>query len=70
MVSEVFDLAKLDAREEEGAGLGLAIAKRILDRHNSTLSVRTVPGEGTSFVFTLRIAEAAAEPPPASGVRD
>ncbi|MBA2258111.1 MAG: HAMP domain-containing histidine kinase, partial [Acidobacteria bacterium] len=47
------------ADAEEGAGLGLAIAKRILELHDSVLSVRSVPGEGTSFVFTLRIAEPA-----------
>ncbi|HXG86880.1 MAG TPA: HAMP domain-containing sensor histidine kinase [Vicinamibacterales bacterium] len=37
-----------------GAGLGLAIAKRILDLHGSTLSVVSEPSEGASFRFTLR----------------
>jgi len=38
----------------EGAGLGLAIAKRILDLHRATLSVVSEPSEGASFRFTLR----------------
>jgi signal transduction histidine kinase len=40
----------------EGAGLGLAIAKRILDLHGSPLSVRSEPHAGASFIFTLRTA--------------
>jgi signal transduction histidine kinase len=45
------------ADSAEGAGLGLAIAKRILDLHGSTLSVRSEPNTGASFIFTLRSAE-------------
>ncbi|MFN2446726.1 MAG: ATP-binding protein [Vicinamibacterales bacterium] len=41
----------------DGAGLGLAIAKRILDLHGSTLSVRSEPNVGASFTFTLHTAE-------------
>ncbi|MCA1583955.1 MAG: sensor histidine kinase [Acidobacteria bacterium] len=48
------------ADSTEGAGLGLAIAKRILDLHGSTLSVRSEPNAGASFIFTLHTAE----PPP------
>jgi len=44
------------AQSTEGAGLGLAIAKRILDLHGSTLSVRSDPGAGACFSFTLRTA--------------
>jgi len=40
----------------DGAGLGLAIAKRILDLHGSRLSVRNEPHAGASFIFTLRTA--------------
>ncbi len=41
------------ADSADGAGLGLAIAKRILDLHGSTLSVRSEPNAGASFIFTL-----------------
>ena len=35
------------------AGLGLAIAKRILELHNGSLSVESTPGFGTTFTFHL-----------------
>lgn len=38
-----------------GAGLGLPIAKGIVDAHGGTLSVRTSPGHGTVFTVTLPI---------------
>ena len=39
-----------------GAGLGLAIAKEIVDAHGSTIDVSSAPGEGTTFRFELPIA--------------
>ncbi|MDH5502012.1 MAG: ATP-binding protein, partial [Gammaproteobacteria bacterium] len=36
-----------------GTGLGLAMALRIVEAHGGTLSVRSVPGEGACFEFTL-----------------
>ncbi len=32
-----------------GTGLGLAIAKHVLSRHNATLSIRSEPGQGSTF---------------------
>ncbi|BCU77619.1 HAMP domain-containing sensor histidine kinase [Luteolibacter sp. LG18] len=40
-------------RSTGGAGLGLAICKRIADAHNATLTVESVVGMGTAF--TLRV---------------
>jgi signal transduction histidine kinase len=37
-----------------GAGLGLAIARSLVDRMNGTLSVESDPGEGASFTIRLR----------------
>jgi signal transduction histidine kinase len=36
-----------------GQGLGLAIVKTIIDRHQGSISVESVPGEGSSFVVSL-----------------
>lgn len=37
------------------AGLGLAITKRILELHNSAITVQSTPGEGTTFAFSLPV---------------
>jgi PAS domain S-box-containing protein len=42
---------RLHARERyEGSGVGLAICRRIAERHGGTLSARSVPGRGSTFV--------------------
>jgi signal transduction histidine kinase len=35
--------------------MGLAICRRIAERHNGTITARSTPGEGTTFVVTLPI---------------
>ena len=37
----------------KGSGLGLAIAKEIIDNLNEKISVRSEPGKGTEFCFTI-----------------
>jgi signal transduction histidine kinase len=39
--------------ENEGAGLGLAITKRILELHDSAIQVTSETGHGTTFTFHL-----------------
>ncbi|MBN2536086.1 MAG: substrate-binding domain-containing protein [Spirochaetales bacterium] len=40
-------------REYEGSGIGLAICKKVVDRHKGTIKVESVYGKGTRFIITL-----------------
>ncbi|MRR17722.1 MAG: HAMP domain-containing protein [Deltaproteobacteria bacterium] len=46
-----------DQKSETGAGLGLAIAKQIVEAHGGSIHVESEEGKGTSFSFTLKRAE-------------
>jgi len=45
---------KSRSRDQGGTGLGLAIVKHIIEAHGQTINVRSTPGKGTSFAFTLK----------------
>lgn len=57
-VESIFDMFfQVDAsstRKYEGAGIGLTIARLILQQHNSTIQVCSEPGGGSVFSFTLK----------------
>lgn len=40
-----------------GSGLGLSIVKHIIDAHQQTINVRSTPGVGSTFAFTLKKGE-------------
>ncbi len=48
---------KARSREEGGAGLGLSIAKWIIDMHGGSISVRSELGKGSVFSIRLPLAE-------------
>lgn len=44
-----------DRREYEGTGIGLAIAKKIIEKHNGLITAKSQPGEGASFIIILPV---------------
>lgn len=44
-----------------GTGIGLAVCKRIVERHGGTLTVESQPGYGSVFIVNLPISQAAVE---------
>ncbi len=51
-----FRVDKSRSREHGGAGLGLAIAKGIVEAHGGTIAVSSMPGQGTTFTIELPLA--------------
>jgi PAS domain S-box-containing protein len=47
--------------EYEGSGMGLAICRKIVERHDGEITAKVKPGEGSAFIVTLPIREESSE---------
>jgi signal transduction histidine kinase/DNA-binding response OmpR family regulator len=54
-LEKIFTLfQRLNSRERfEGTGIGLAIVKKIVDRHKGTITAKSKENEGATFIFVL-----------------
>ena len=49
---------RLVGRQYEGSGMGLAISRKIVERHGGNISARSTKGKGTSFIIELPLRQA------------
>jgi len=55
---------RLHGRTEfEGTGVGLAVCRRITDRHHGTILAKSKPGAGATFLITLPVSQPKPSPP-------
>lgn len=54
-LSSIFNaFQRLHGRSEyEGTGMGLAICRKIVERHNGSITAKSSPGQGSMFIVTL-----------------
>jgi signal transduction histidine kinase len=54
-IFERFRRVESPGRKQGGAGIGLALVKELVELHGGSVRVRSLPGQGATFVVRLRI---------------
>jgi signal transduction histidine kinase len=53
MLFEAYHRVRQDQQKYSGTGLGLAVAKQIVEAHGGRIWVASQPGHGSTFSFTI-----------------
>ena len=64
VLPQIFDPFFTTKEDQQRTGLGLAVARSIVEQHGGEISVESIPGEGTEFTIRLTLEGAAAVPEP------
>jgi signal transduction histidine kinase len=65
-LSKIF--APFFTTKSRGTGLGLAVVKKIIERHQGSIEVKSVVGEGTVFLIRLPLQQTVKNPSPSQGM--
>jgi two-component system, NtrC family, sensor kinase len=60
VLPQIFDPFFTTKEEQQRTGLGLAVARSIIEQHGGEITVESTPGKGTEFVVALPVATPAA----------
>jgi len=58
VIKKIFEPFFTTKDEGKGSGLGLFVAREIVEEHEGTIEVESVPGTGTTFIIRLPVKEA------------
>ena len=53
LFKKFYRIKEAETKGISGTGLGLVICKKIVDKHNGTIVVKSTFGKGTTFIITL-----------------
>jgi len=67
VLPQIFDPFFTTKSDQQRTGLGLAVARSIIEQHGGEITVESAPGKGTEFVAALPVAAPAVTEPPGAG---